>query len=103
MMSRRGDIFVLTALQLAREPEKTQSHRALSITRPYNVGPVTTPSPFPPSFVPTMKPRRKVAFTEEDDALLMKYIATYNTQPRGRLGVKLYDKLIENVRATLYV
>jgi hypothetical protein len=50
-----------------------------------------------------MKPRHKVAFTEEDDTLLMKYIATYNSQPRGRLGTKLYEKLIENVRATIYV
>jgi hypothetical protein len=47
-----------------------------------------------------MKSRHKVAFTDEDDALLMKYIATYNPQPRGRLGVKLYDRLVENVCAT---
>ncbi|KAH9955602.1 hypothetical protein BC827DRAFT_866357 [Russula dissimulans] len=26
----------------------------------------------------------------------MKYIATYNPQRRGRLGIKLYEKLIEN-------
>ncbi|KAI0003418.1 hypothetical protein BJV74DRAFT_813765 [Russula compacta] len=38
----------------------------------------------------------KVAFTEEDDALLMKYIATYNPQLRGRLGKKLYERLVEN-------
>lgn len=50
-----------------------------------------------------MKPRNKVAFTQEDDALLMKYIATYNPQPKGRLGKKLYEKLVENVRAPLHV
>jgi len=33
----------------------------------------------------------------------MKYIATYNPQPKGRLGMKLYEKLVENVRAALYV
>ena len=52
---------------------------------------------------PTMKPRNKVSFTEEDDALLMKYIATYKPQPKGRLGMKLYEKLVENVRAALHV
>jgi hypothetical protein len=46
--------------------------------------------------------RHKVAFTEEDDALLMKYIATYNPQRRGRLGIKLYEKLIENVCMVFY-
>jgi len=50
-----------------------------------------------------MKPRNKVAFTQEDDALLMKYIATYNPHPKGRLGKKLYEKLVENVRAPLHV
>ncbi|KAH9977374.1 hypothetical protein BGW80DRAFT_848733 [Lactifluus volemus] len=38
----------------------------------------------------------KVAFTGEDDALLMKYIATYNPRPKGRLGMKLYERLVEN-------
>lgn len=47
--------------------------------------------------------RHKVAFTDEDDALLMKYIATYNPQPKGRLGMKLYERLVENVRAVLTV
>lgn len=50
-----------------------------------------------------MKLRPNTAFSEEDDALLMKYIATYNPQQKGRLGKKLYEKLVENVRAALYV
>ncbi len=33
----------------------------------------------------------------------MKYIATYHPQLKGRLGMKLYEKLVENVRATLNV
>jgi len=53
--------------------------------------------------VPTIKSRHKVAFTKEDDALLMKYIATYHPQLKGRQGMKLYEKLVENVRATLNV
>jgi hypothetical protein len=48
-----------------------------------------------------MNVRHKVPFTAEDDALLMKYIATYNPQPKGRLGIKLYERLVENVRAVL--
>ena len=47
--------------------------------------------------------RRKVAFTSDDDALLMKYIATYNPLPKGRLGTKLYERLVENVCAFLPV
>ncbi len=47
--------------------------------------------------------RPKVAFTKDDDALLMKYIATYNPQPKGRLGTKLYERLVENVCAVLPV
>jgi hypothetical protein len=47
--------------------------------------------------------RRKVAFTLDDDALLMKYIATYNPQLKGRLGTKLYERLVENVCAVLPV
>ena len=39
----------------------------------------------------------KVPFTDDDDALLMKFIATYNPQPRGRLGTKLYERLVANV------
>jgi hypothetical protein len=50
-----------------------------------------------------MKLMHKCAFSEEDDALLMKYIATYNPQHKGRLGTKLYERLVENVRAELYV
>jgi hypothetical protein len=33
----------------------------------------------------------------------MKYIATYHPQLKGRQGMKLYEKLVENVRATLNV
>ena len=33
----------------------------------------------------------------------MKYIATYNPQLRGRLGMKLYERLVENVCVVLYV
>jgi hypothetical protein len=29
----------------------------------------------------------------------MKYIATYNPQLKGRLGMKLYERLVQNVRA----
>ncbi|KAF8497250.1 hypothetical protein F5888DRAFT_1831648 [Russula emetica] len=39
---------------------------------------------------------RKVAFAQDDDTLLMKYIATYNPQLKGRLGMKLYERLVEN-------
>ncbi|KAH9999128.1 hypothetical protein BJV77DRAFT_660782 [Russula vinacea] len=39
---------------------------------------------------------RKAAFTKEDDALLMKYIATYNPLLKGRLGMKLYERLVQN-------
>jgi hypothetical protein len=48
-------------------------------------------------------PRRKVAYTSDDDALLMKYIATYNPQIKGRLGIKLYERLVENVCVLLRV
>jgi hypothetical protein len=41
--------------------------------------------------------RHKVPFTSEDDALLMKFIATYNPHTRGRLGKKLYERLVANV------
>lgn len=41
--------------------------------------------------------RHRVPFTDEEDALLMKFIATYNPQTRGRLGIKLYEKLVANV------
>ncbi|KAI9442450.1 hypothetical protein H4582DRAFT_1928442 [Lactarius indigo] len=43
-----------------------------------------------------MSGHHKVPFTDDDDALLMKFIATYNPQPRGRLGMKLYERLVEN-------
>jgi hypothetical protein len=54
-------------------------------------------------FIVIMDYRHKVAFTSEDDALLMKYIATYNPRPKGRLGMKLYERLVENVCAALIV
>ncbi|KAH9057298.1 hypothetical protein EDB87DRAFT_1686417 [Lactarius vividus] len=38
----------------------------------------------------------KIPFTDDDDALLMKFIATYKPQPKGRLGMKLYERLVEN-------
>ena len=41
--------------------------------------------------------RHKVPFTDEEDALLMKFIATYNPSTKGRLGMKLYEKLVANV------
>ena len=47
--------------------------------------------------------RRRVEFTSDDDALLMKYIATYNPLLKGRLGTKLYERLVENVCAVLPV
>ena len=47
--------------------------------------------------------RRRVAFSSDDDALLLKYIATYRPQPKGRLGIKLYERLVENVCAALPV
>ncbi|KAI0062103.1 hypothetical protein BV25DRAFT_1916388 [Artomyces pyxidatus] len=38
----------------------------------------------------------RVLFTEDDDALLMKYIATYNPDLHGRLGSNLYRALADN-------
>ncbi|KAH8985997.1 hypothetical protein EDB86DRAFT_2311924 [Lactarius hatsudake] len=43
-----------------------------------------------------MSGHHKIPFTDDDDVLLMKYIATYNPQPKGRLGIKLYERLVEN-------
>lgn len=43
-----------------------------------------------------MTAHHRVPFTEDDDALLMKFIATHHPHQRGRLGIKLYEKLVEN-------
>ncbi|KAH9045073.1 hypothetical protein EDB84DRAFT_1469042 [Lactarius hengduanensis] len=43
-----------------------------------------------------MSGHHKVPFTDDDDTLLMKFIATYKPQPKGRLGMKLYERLVEN-------
>jgi hypothetical protein len=61
---------------------------------------VFSPFVFPLSLL-IMEYRHKVAFTSDDDALLMKYIARYNPRPKGRLGLKLYERLVENVCAAL--
>lgn len=39
----------------------------------------------------------RALFSEEDDKLLVKYLATYNPKPTGRSGNRLYKTLTENV------
>lgn len=36
----------------------------------------------------------RVAFTHEDDMLLMKYLAKYNPEPAGRGGNLVYEQLV---------
>ncbi|CDO71935.1 hypothetical protein BN946_scf184940.g82 [Trametes cinnabarina] len=40
--------------------------------------------------------RARAEFTPEQDKLLAKYIAKYNPDKKGRLGRKLYERLVEN-------
>ena len=46
---------------------------------------------------------KRVAFTDEDDRHLAKYLAEYSISGEGRLGRRLYTVLVENVSHTYWL
>ena len=52
-----------------------------------------------------MTPGRRVShttFTKEDDNNLVRYLAIEKFNPRGRLGNKIFEALVNDVRAQSY-